>query len=110
MEIGKIYVSGGAIKADNVWYIGDNYVFTTAINIAGLPKDLAIAKSLGKEGITAGTQVKTKTVKDFFLEDDHFYVSLNRIKGAYLTQRSTILLTEKLLMKSIAMETRKILL
>jgi len=85
IEIGTIYVNGGAIKADNVWHIGDNYVFKTGTNIAGLRKDLSIAKALTKEGITAAIPVKTINNEDFLLEDDRFYVLLNRIEGAYLT-------------------------
>lgn len=82
LKIDKVYFYLGTIKA---WNIGEDYIFITGTNIAGLRTHIQISKLLSKKGINVSYPVKTKDGQDFFHDGDHFYALLNGIEGRYLT-------------------------
>lgn len=82
LKIDNVYFYLGNIKA---WNIGEEYVFTTGTNVAGLRAHISIAEQLSKKGISVSCPVKTKEGQDFFQDGDRFYALLNRVEGRYLT-------------------------
>ena len=68
----------------NVWTIGQDYIFKTGKNVVGLKSHIAISKELEKGGILGSIPIKTIEGDDFIVEDDRYYVLLNRIKGESL--------------------------
>ncbi len=84
-EIGTTFIAGGKEKSNDTWTIGEEYVFKTGKNIAGLKTHIAISRALEKSGMVAACPVQTKNEEDFLIEDDRYYVLTNRIKGGFLT-------------------------
>lgn len=84
-EINTTYKSGGAIKSDNTWCIGEKYIFKTGKNISGLRTHIEIANALEDEEMIVTCPIKTKKGEDFLIVDDRFYVLLKRIVGEFLT-------------------------
>lgn len=82
VKIDKVYFYLGNIKG---WNIGDKYVFTTGINIAGLRTHILIAELLSKKGINVSYPIKTKDGQDILQDDDRYYALLHRVEGRYLT-------------------------
>lgn len=84
LEIGSCFY-GGTVKANNTWTIGDKYIFKTGRNIAGLKTHIGISYELEKSGVPATTPVKTLQGNDFIIEDEKYYILINRIKGEPLS-------------------------
>lgn len=74
------------LKPNNVWLVGENYIFKTGKNIVGLKTHIAISRELEKEGILGSVPVKTIKGEDFIVEEEKFYVLLNRVKGESLSK------------------------
>ncbi len=83
-EIGTMYVVGGAVKSENTWTIGEEYILKTGKDFSGLRTHLSVTKALSSEGITSGSPLKTKKNQDFITLDDRYYILFNRIEGKYL--------------------------
>lgn len=85
LEIGTTFNAGGAVKSNDTWTIGDDYIFKTGKNISGLRTHIAISRELERAGMFSASPVKTINGDDFIIEDDRYYVLTNRIKGEFLT-------------------------
>ncbi len=85
LDIGTVPLAGGARKSHETWAIGDNYIFKTGKNIAGLKTHIAISKALVKNGMNAAIPVPTKTGADFVTEDDRYFVLTHKVKGDFVT-------------------------
>lgn len=85
LEIGPTSIVDSAIKANDVWYIGDNYILKTGKNITGLKTNIEISRALVKQGMAASYPIITNDGHDFIIEGDRFYILTNRIEGEILT-------------------------
>lgn len=72
-------------KTNDTWYIGQEYVFKTSRNIAGLKTHIAISQTLSAKRFQAATAIPTKNGQDFITENDRYYILTRRIQGQPLT-------------------------
>lgn len=84
-EINPCYGFGGTVKSNNTWYVGEKYIFKTGKDIPGLRTHIGMAKALKREGMASAWPIKTKDGKEFLIDEDRFYVVLNRLDGNFLT-------------------------
>jgi len=84
-DIGTMYVVGGAVKSENTWSIGEDFILKTGNDFSSLRTHITLTKALMAEGITDASPVKTKKNEDFVILDDRYYILFNRIEGEYLT-------------------------
>lgn len=86
LDLESTFMAVGANKANNAWTICDKFIFKTGKNISGLKTHIIIAKALANLGIETSYPVLTKDGKDFIIEDDKYFILLNKVKGAFLTK------------------------
>ncbi len=85
LEIEDTFSAGGAVKNKETWVIGENYIFKTGKNIAGLKTHIAISREIEKSKMLAATPIKTISGEDFIIQDDRYFCLTNRVKGGFLT-------------------------
>lgn len=85
LKIEPTFVAGGVMQSRDTWNVGNQFIFKTGKNIAGLRGHIAIAKALTRVGMSASCPIPTKTGEEFIIVDDRFYVVTNRVPGTYLS-------------------------
>ena len=84
LEIRNTFTAGGAVKTNDTWTIGEDFIFKSGKNISGLKTHIAIARELERDGMSSPTPVKTAKDADFIIEGDRYYILTNRVKGEFL--------------------------
>lgn len=84
LKIEPAFGVGGLVQLRDTWNIGNQFMFKTGKNIAGLRGHIAISKALAEEGLAVSYPIPTKAGEDFIVVEDRFYVVMNRILGSFL--------------------------
>ncbi|MHC1749615.1 MAG: helix-turn-helix domain-containing protein [Cellulosilyticaceae bacterium] len=84
LKIDPTFTAGGAMKAPSTWQIGNQYVFKTGGDIAGVRAQIAIAKALAQNGMDASCPIPTKKGEEIVIRDGRFYMVTNKIQGDFL--------------------------
>ncbi len=85
LPIYNTFTAGNTRKSNDTWSIGEQYIFKTGKNIAGLKTHNAISRNLVQNGLAAATVIPTKNGQDFIVDNERYFVLTNRIKGRSLT-------------------------
>lgn len=86
LEVESTLIAGGSKKANNAWIVGDKYIFKTGKNISGLKTHIEITKALANLSLESSYPILTKEGKDFIIQDDRYYILLNKVEGEFLTK------------------------
>lgn len=85
LPISPTYCAGGATEAKNTWSIGEDFIFKTGKDLAGIRVHLAISKALASEGMITAYPILTKEGSELLIEGDTFYCLTHKVSGAFLS-------------------------
>lgn len=81
VTITDIYFGLNNIKADDTWYVNDQFVVKTGTNIGSLKRHFALSKAIRDAGLEAAYPVPTIDGKEYVLEDEHYFFLSPKLYG-----------------------------